>query len=85
MGTARTITNIRRIPGRLGVIFLCTVCLPLYAGAAAPCGTDQRCHHQSRHHARLAAPNLARSSNLSTFPAGFRGKLGTISNRRGSL
>ena len=60
-------------------------CLPRDAGAAPPRGTDQRCQHRVRRHVRLAAPNVARSSNLSTFPAGFRGSAETISNRRGSL
>src|SRR5215472_12843349 len=79
--TARNSTNIRRISGAVGRDFLCTVCPSRDPGTAAPPGTDQRCEHQVRHHARLAAPNLARSSNFSTFPAGFRGSTETISNR----
>jgi len=81
--TARNSTNIRRIFGAVGRDF--SVCPSRYAGTAGPRGTDQRCEPQVRHHARLATPNLARSSNFSTFPPGFRGSAETISNRRGSL
>jgi len=84
--TARNSTNIRSgFPGRSGVIFYVQSAHRDMLERPTPRGTDQRCEHQVRHHARSATPNLARSSNFSTFPAGFRGSAETISNRRGSL